>query len=103
MSKPLYDPPVISAGMDQREMLLRFAESVANCRSAQMHGIHGDIIEAARQVVLACGAGDKLRAIGRYQAGSAKWTPFPPYGQPDPIKKKVATAVDNLVKEEPNV
>ena len=55
------------------EQLLKFAESIANHSSAQLHGHFSSLIREARRIVK--GNGGHLKAIGRYPEGGT--TPKP--------------------------
>ena len=57
--------------------LLRFAESVANHHSANLHGFHADLVAEARQLVKR--SGGRLDKVGRYAAGSAARKPHEKY------------------------
>lgn len=58
-------------------MLLRFAESIANSTSGNLHSFHSDVVRAARGAVKA--AGGTLEPIGRYHAGEAEPMSFAEY------------------------
>ena len=57
--------------------LLQFAESIANHRSANLHGFHSDVVQAARRVVKENGG--RLDAIGRYKADETEPMSWPEY------------------------
>jgi len=72
--------------------LLRFAESVANSSSGNLHGFYSGMLEDARRVVKA--AGGTLRKVGRYEANSCEHKPHAEYVDGRWVDPVLDTAAD---------